>query len=221
MPKDYKKDVAKIRVAQSSTDQIREERGQRDAALRFLDPKVNKDKASFEETSEWDEFRRHVALYFPEVVDHNEFSANQALVAIAHASGWSNVKIHKASGLGEDTVSKWLKRPEVKYLINEFRLKTGDKNCEELVASTKHRGFKLMDYLLSLPPAVHDKDLLRIQVDLIKHVTKKDVGDADQNINVKGATTPADVLEEIHKLKQQGADLSFKIEDEEDIFDDA
>ena len=217
MGSDFRKKYAKEGVKASKKAELDAKKAKKASVEEFLDPEKNPDKATYEETGEWQELRKYTVLHFPEATDHDELSANQVLCAVANACGWSNAKIAKESGISEATVSRWLKNENVKYLINEFRLKEGDKEPAELVVSNKYRGLKLMEHVLSLPPAIDNMDLLKLQMDLAKFLSKKDVGDADQNINVKGAVSYADVAEQIHKKKLEG-EVGLSEDEEEELF---
>lgn len=217
MGSDFRKKYAKEGIKASIKAETEVKKAKKSKVEDFLDPEKNPDKAGYEATGEWEELKKYTFLHFPEIVEHEGVSANQALCAIAHACGWSNAKISRESGINDSNIARWLKSEDIKYLINEFRLKEGDKEPAELVVSNKYRGLKLMEHVLSLPPAIDNMDLLKLQMDLAKFLAKKDVGDADQNINVKGAVSYADVAEQIHKKKMEG-DISLTDEEEDELF---
>lgn len=183
----------------------------------ILDPVKNPDKASFSETSDWQELRKYISLYFPQAKDHDDLSANQIMAAIASALGWTIKRICEASGVGRKTVENWLGKEGVKYLISEFRLKEGEQDPSKMISGNGYRGMKMIEHILSLPLAIHNESLLKLQMDVAKFATKQYAGDAEQHINVKGSVTYKDIAEEIHKRKAEVAS-ALSEEEEADLF---
>lgn len=209
---DLKKKAKKFAIDESYKDAKKRRKELKTRIDDFLDPKKNKDNAKIgEEDSEWSQLRKYISIHFPEIAEFEDLSANQAMVAVAHALGYSQVKISKLSGIRRKTVAHWLGLPELKYAMDQFRAKEGNKDHQDMVIENAYLGSRLIKGILSMPPALSDLDTLKIQMDLAKFAVKQGHGEAAQNINVN-ATSLDDVLEAAKKSKIE--ELSEEEEDE-------
>lgn len=205
------------RAGQAASEKAHEDylKSQDPELFKALDPAMNPDTAKVsKETKGWSEIRSYVIVHFPEAKQHKGLSANQILAAIAHCIGWSYGEISKASGINKSTIATWLVKPEVKNLIREFSIKQGETSPTTIVKGNAYKGQKFIDYMLSLPPQLHDKDLLKIQSDLSKFSTAQGYGKAEENVNVNGQVTYKDVAEGIYKNRDKESAITEEEEDE-------
>lgn len=101
-----------------------------------------REQTKAEMETQWEDLRRHAIAAFPEGRSHKNLTGPQKLVAIAYCLGWSQAKIGAASGIHEDTVARWLKRPDVKIFINEFQIRTGETDPQKLLDEGAYLGLK-------------------------------------------------------------------------------
>lgn len=139
----------------------------------------------------WEDLRRHAIAAFPEGRAHRNLSGPQKLVAIAHCLGWTQAKIAAASGIHEDTVARWLRRPDLQIFINEFQIRTGETDPQKLLDEGSYLGLKFGISLMKDPVAD-----ARLKLDAAKWLVERRHGKPNQPIEHRANL--ADVFKQIH-----------------------
>lgn len=206
---------AKIAAFEAQKQLSKEQAAEMEA---LLDPEVNSDDSdsSGQEAGEWTELRKYIMIHFAEAKQHANLSANKIMVGVASALGWDPTRIANASGIKRSTVYGWLKSAEVEYLINEFRIKEGQKDPKDMINSIGYKALKMLDHILSIPLDPRNKDLTKLQQDTAKFQVQQAFGKAAETLNVNEVSY-ADVAKEIH-LRKQDSDEQLSDDEEEILF---
>lgn len=160
-------------------------------------------------STEWEELISLAKVYFPEGKDHFTLTAKNRLVAIAHALGWSERKIAENGGISRSTVSKWLKRSDVKVFIEEFQFKRGDKDVMEKFGELESKGVRFVNALLESRD--ESEGIKRLKLEATKWVFDRSRGKPNQPVEHKGETLGQVML----KLGEMGKAIENVSEEEE------
>lgn len=172
-----------------------------------------KDPRNKDVSSEWEELISLAKVYFPEGKDHFTLTAKNRLVAIASALGWSERKISEHGGISRSTVSKWLKRSDVKVFIEEFQFKKGDKDVMEKFGELESKGVRFVNSLLESRD--DSEGIKRLKLDATKWVFERSRGKPNQPVEHKGESLGQVML----KLGEIGKSIeNVTEEDEKDAF---
>lgn len=163
---------------------------------------------------DWQHLRRIAITKFPEGAALLGLTPKNRLVAIAHCLGWSVAKISKASRISESTVRRWIdKRPDIRVFIDEFNLRTGDKDIvKEKFSTLEYKAVQCIEAILS------DKDdtdaVKRLKLDAAKWVFERSRGKPNQPVEHDAASL-RQMIEALGK-----AQVKLTPEEEAELFDD-
>jgi uncharacterized protein (DUF952 family) len=165
-----------------------------------------------EAKDDWEHLRRVAKVQFPEGVRHIGLSPNNRMVAIAHCLGWTQGRIARASGLNQGTISKWLKRPDMKVFIDEFNLKQGTEDVMTKFTELEYKAVQCVNGILSDPDS--SDSMKRLKLDASKWVFDRSRGKPNQPVEHKGEAVRQlmDTMKEIGKI-------SLSDEEEKELFE--
>ena len=180
----------------------------------WLDKKsaAYKELSAKEVESDWENLRRHAIVTFPEGRNHPTLNGAYKLIIVAHALGWSNVKISRAAGCSEGMVARILKRPDAKVFLAEYNVRNGDQDPSKLLSEGAYLGLKLGISILKDIDST--ESMKRLKLDAAKWLVERKYGKPNQPIEHKGPG-----LAEVFKNLGAQTTKPLTEEEEADLFD--
>lgn len=168
-------------------------------------------KKALEDEENKDAWRKLIAeakVKFPEALaDKFELTPNKKLCGIARMLGWSNKKIHQASGINEKTLRNWFNKPDLKEFMDAFEYYQGTKDGKDMLKREIYPSIQVLKEIrddMSAPASVRR--------DISQWFFEQLHGKAKETREVKGQSIKA-LTQELMNLKGQEID-ELELEDE-------
>lgn len=180
-------------------------------------PEHGPTKDEFDDTTELRNLIQVAKIEFPEGQFYTSLRTGQAqkkrLVGIAHVVGWSRKDICRVLNLKINTYDKWIKSPELKAFMHDFKVKLGQQKPDDMWTKMAFKAMKFYDEVLSNPDTT--ESFTKIKEVVAAKVLDRKYGKPTQPIEHTGDLLKG-VLQSInsHELK----DLTD--EDESSLFDE-